>query len=134
MLSEHQSARDARPRAGLVRLVRRGEKNPVQPSDIFPLVIEVKIPGWPGYDNIEAAKALPADLAAICDIFDKANVKFCSPTKPYREGVMVFTADGATEFAFRNAEDFSNAVNTLVRAGWLSPVLAGKWAVAGGGR
>ncbi|HEV8131278.1 MAG TPA: hypothetical protein VGQ81_08490 [Acidobacteriota bacterium] len=56
---------------------------------------------------------MPADLAAICDVFEKADVKFYDPTNPDKEGIMLFTEDGATEFAFRNAEDFRTAVNSL---------------------
>src|SRR6266516_3633203 len=106
-----------------VRLIRRGEQHPY--------VIEVTTPGWRGCDHAfdgTIAQTMPADLK-ICDILKKANVKYCSPSEPDKEDVMLFADDGSTEFVLRNAGDLEAAVTALARAGWLSPELAVKAAV-----
>jgi hypothetical protein len=101
-----------------VRLVRRGERHPY--------VIEVITQGWHGYDhafNGTAKQTMPSDLKEICDVLAKANVKYYGASDPRKEGVLVFTADGTTEFVLGDADDFEAAVAALVRAGWLLPEL-----------
>jgi len=96
-----------------VRLVRRGERHPY--------VIEVVTPGWRGYDHAfdgTAKQTMPADLMDIADVLANASVKYYSVSEPHKDGVMVFTDDGATEFVLRDDNDFKAAVAALVRAGW----------------
>lgn len=104
------------PERATVRLVRRGEQHPY--------VIEVSTPGWRGCDHAfdgTIKETMPADLEEICDILQKANVKYHSVSEPDKDGVMIFMEDGATEFVLRTAADFEASVVALVRAGWLSP-------------
>ena len=99
----------------IVRLIRR-EKHPY--------IIEVTTPGWRGYDHISdgsVRQTMPAVLREIRDILKMANVKHYSPSQPDKEGVMMFMADGATEFVLRDAKDLELAVTALTRAGWLAP-------------
>jgi hypothetical protein len=63
---------------------------------------------------------MPADLREICAILKKEDVKYYSVSEPAKEGVMMFLADGATEFVLRDAASLERAVNALTRAGWLS--------------
>jgi hypothetical protein len=99
-----------------VRLVGHGEKDPY--------CIEVVTPGWRGCDHaLEGTirDTMPADLREICAILKKEDVKYFSVSEAAKEGVMMFLADGATEFVLRDAASFERAVNALTRAGWLSP-------------
>jgi hypothetical protein len=102
-----------------VRLVRHGERHPY--------VIEVVTPGWQGCDHAidgTIKRTMPGDLRDICDVLAKANVKYYSVSDPRKEGVIVFTADGATEFGLGDANDFEAGVAALVYAGWLLPDLS----------
>ena len=101
-----------------VRLVRRGERHPY--------VVEVVTPGWHGCDHAidgTIKQTMPGDLRDIRDVLAKANVKYYSVSDPRKEGVVMFMADGATEFVLGDASDFKAAVAALVRAGWLLPEL-----------
>jgi len=104
-------------RRATVRLVNHGEKHPY--------VIEVTTPGWRGVDHtfggVVNKQSMPADLREIEAVLKKANIKYYSVSDPNKEGLMLFMADGTTEFVLRDATDFGAAVTALVRAGWLSP-------------
>jgi hypothetical protein len=97
-----------------VRLVGHGEKHPY--------CIEVITPGWRGCDHaLEGTirDTMPADLREISAILKREEVEYFS--EPAKEGVMLFLADGATEFVLPDAASYERAVNALTRAGWLSP-------------
>ena len=99
-----------------VRLVSRGKHHPY--------VIEVMTLGWRGCDhafNGTINQTMPANLREIRQVLINANVKYFSVSEPRKDGVMMFMADGATEFVLGDAHDFEAAVAALVGTGWLSP-------------
>ena len=89
-----------------------------------PYVIEVFTPGWKGCEHAfdgTIKESMPADFREIVEVLKKANVKY-GGGDPYRDGVMMFTANGRTEFVLQNVMDYEAAVLALLRAGWLDAV------------
>lgn len=96
-----------------VRFVKRGEQHPY--------VLEVTTPGWRGCDaTLRAPKRLPQDLEEIRAVLDRAGVRTWDAAFT-TSGVMIFNADGTTEFVLKDFTDVEAALPALVAAGWMLP-------------